>query len=146
MSDVRTNWDDWPCCAQCGQPRHTVCPTCGHAGCQFLLAEYQALPAPTQSTRRADAGDDPAARTEHDAWPAGSSPAPLALLMCAQCDEAFTPRFYRICPACGHDAGSGILLRSAGRQPVSSRVLLAIYGLLAILALVLGYFWFLLCA
>lgn len=104
---------------------------CGTASNTFPLAEYQAAGQPQRPTREL-AGERSARNS-----------APGVLLVCTHCDEAFTPQFYRICPACGHDAGDGIDPRRHATDPISGRVLLAIYALVAVIALLLLYFWFL---
>lgn len=128
MSDEKY-WSEWPRCAGCTRPRQTVCPTCGQAGNRFPLAEYQAIAAPQHGTRGAD----------RDA--SAGDPAQEVLLLCPRCDEAFHPRFYRVCPECGTSAGDGIELAERSTEHLSSRVLLAIYALIAVAALLLLYFW-----
>ncbi|MFO7906023.1 MAG: hypothetical protein ACQESR_17300 [Planctomycetota bacterium] len=131
MSEDRV-WKNWPTCRQCGRRRQTICPTCGVAGNQFLLAEYQVPGAPRRDTRNRQHEDSPS-----------SEPASSVLLLCPRCDEAFSPRFYRLCPACGGDAGEGIRANEGTREPLSNRVLLVIYGLVGLTTLILLYFWFL---
>jgi len=66
------------------------------------------------------------------------------LLVCGQCDEAFAPRFYRVCAQCGHDAGDGLLLDPLDESQITGRVVLTLQTLILVcLALVL-YFWMLL--
>ena len=130
MSSER-NWDAWPPCDTCGRARQTICPTCGNAGNRFPLAEYQALAEPQRGTR--ESGE------EHATEPRNTQ----VLLLCERCDEAFRPRFYRMCPACGAEAADGLAPAGKVNEQLSSRVLLAIYGLLAVAALLLLYFWWL---
>ncbi len=123
-------WSAWPGCSQCGRLRQTTCPTCGGAGNGFAMAEYQGVAEPQRDSRSSMPKDSLAT----------VSP---VLLICSDCDEAFTPRFYRVCPACGCDAGTGIELGDESGEHVSNRVLLAIYGLAAIGLLLTTYFWLL---
>ncbi|MFW6169626.1 MAG: hypothetical protein ACODAD_03985 [Planctomycetota bacterium] len=125
-------WKNWPTCPRCGRRRQTICPTCGVAGNQFLLAEYQVPGAPQRGTRNQHEMDSPSAQ-----------PAPPVLLLCPRCDEAVSPRFYRLCPACGCDAGEGISVNARTGEPLSNRVLLVIYGLVGLTTVILLYFWFL---
>ncbi len=64
-------------------------------------------------------------------------------LLCPQCDEVFVPQFYRICPACGDDAGSGIEPPQPQAEPYHRRVLLVAYCLLGLAAMLWLYFWLL---
>lgn len=97
-----------------------------------MMAEYQVPGEPRRGTR---------SETEAERrWSGAASP---VLLLCPRCDEAFTPRFYRICPACGCDAGDGYEPHAHSREPLSNRVLLVLYGLIGVTALILLYFWFL---
>ena len=63
--------------------------------------------------------------------------------MCPQCDEAFAPRFYRLCPQCGYDQGSGIEIRTWQPEPLSEQLLLAISGLVFLGLAFWTYFWWL---
>lgn len=128
--NVDRTWRDWPVCPQCGRLRQTVCPTCGGAGIQFPVAEYQADAEPQRGSRPSTVRETPS-----------PDPTDGTLLMCPRCDEAFMPRFYRICPACGNDAGEGVELEDRPGEQVSRRVLLAVYGLAAVAVLMLIYFW-----
>ena len=124
-------WTDWPCCAHCGRPRLTVCPICGAAGERFPLAEFLAPAAPVRRSR----GGAPEPPERDDA-------AVEILLVCPQCDEAFAPRFYRRCPQCGHDEGTGIDLRPPDIEPLSDTILLVICGLVAgVVAMMLYLRW-----
>ena len=125
-------WKEWPNCRQCGRRRQTICPTCGVAGNQFLMADYQAAGAPHHGTRP----------TQSQGAYSTEAP-PLVLLVCPRCDEAFSPQFYRLCPACGCAAAEGIETEDQSREPLSNRVLLTAYGLVAVTTLIVLYFWFL---
>lgn len=94
------------------------------------LAEYQAAGAPLRDSRSTmpDRELDSAAAV----W-----------LLCTQCEEAFEPRFYRICPTCGADAGEGLQWPSPAQTYLNERVTLAITGLIAVVTLLLLYFWLL---
>jgi hypothetical protein len=65
------------------------------------------------------------------------------MLVCPRCDEAFVPRFYRLCPACDWDDGEGIESEKPAREPSSNRALLAVCGLLAVVFGALLYLWWL---
>ena len=121
-------WTDWPCCTHCGRPRLTVCPICGTAGDQFRLAEYLAPAAPVRGTRRATTGS-----------PEPDEVVVEILLLCPQCDEVFPPRFYRYCPQCGHDEGTGMDVRPTAPPPLPTRPLLVLGGLITFLAALLLY-------
>ena len=55
------------------------------------------------------------------------------LLLCPTCDEAFAPKFYRRCPGCGFDFGSGIDVdTSAFTQSPPHQVTLVLLGLLTL--------------
>ena len=60
--------------------------------------------------------------------------------MCPQCDEAFAPRFYRRCPQCGHDEGTGIDVQPWDVEPLSDKMLLVICGLIVVVTLIVLYF------
>jgi hypothetical protein len=64
------------------------------------------------------------------------------LLMCPDCEEAFAPEFYRLCQHCGHDFGEGLLAETTEVDPVTDRALLVLAGLIALVAALLVYFWF----
>lgn len=126
-------WTRWPQCTQCGWPRQTVCPTCGAAGCEFQLAEYLAPAEPMRPTRRQSTA--PEERNAEDME---------ILLVCGQCDEAFTPQFYRVCAKCGHDAGDGIQIDPHDGGQVNGRVVLALQALILVCLAFVLYFWMLL--
>jgi len=119
---------DWPVCPRCDKRRQAVCDVCATAGSDFPLAEFQGALAPSGSVTDAEQEADQAE----------------PLLMCPNCDEAFTPRYYRICAWCDHDFQSGIELAgpsSRQREPVNHRTQLAIILLLLGAAAALAYFW-----
>ena len=132
MENQDRAWTDWPVCSRCGRRRQAVCPACGAAGNQFLKAEYQAAGEPRRGTRELNAGN-------RGATEGGQQ----VLLLCSRCDEVFVPRFYRVCPACGADAGDGVEIERHGGEQISNRLLLAVGGLFVAVAFVLLYFWFL---
>ncbi len=123
-------WRDWPRCTECGRRRLTVCPVCGTAGDRFALAEYLAPAAPLEPSRGGAA-----------ARPVSNDAGPEILLRCPQCDEAFAPRFYRWCPQCGQDAGTGIDMQASERvAPWPDRTLLVLCALIGLMAAIVGYF------
>ena len=65
------------------------------------------------------------------------------LLLCPQCDEAFTPAFYRLCQPCGHDFGDGVPSPTEESVESNSRALFVMFLLAAVAAGILGYCWFL---
>ena len=125
-------WCDWPRCPQCGRRRPTVCPTCELGGDDFVLAEFIPAAAPLESTRP----DTEAAELD------GSHAADSVLLMCPVCDEAFAPRFYRLCPDCGHDFGDGVEIPPDGADVLSGRAVLVLIALALLTLAALGYFWY----
>jgi hypothetical protein len=97
-------------------------------------------------------GDDfPLADALPDAEPFPAEPFPDAevgrqteiLLLCPDCDEAFPPRFYRRCHACGHDFGSGYEPPAPVKQELSERAVLVLFGLMLLLLGGILYFWLL---
>ncbi|MBC8877089.1 MAG: hypothetical protein H8E44_47275 [Planctomycetes bacterium] len=139
--DDDARWLDWPSCPECGRNRQTYCPTCDIAGDQFPLAEYIPAAAPVQTTRRdtgcacKSCGDGRGEGHDEDHAP--------VLLMCPSCDEAFAPKFFRLCEECGHDFGDGRQVESSEPEELSER---ALYVIVAIGALTLGllaYWWYL---
>lgn len=124
--DDETTWHNWPRCPECDARRQTICPICHVAASEFALAEYN--PPAEKLLSRGGAVDE------------------LPLLMCPTCDEAFTPRFYRRCAWCGHDFSDGIEVGAEHEEKpevLNARVWVAIGGLIAVCAAILGYFWWL---
>ena len=126
-------WTRWPLCPSCGKRRQTVCPVCGVAGDGFPLAEYLAPAEPVRDSRNSVC----------DQNEVGEEPREI-LLICAQCDEAFPPSFYRFCAQCGYDSVEGIEIPRADVEQISDRVLWAITGLIVVATAVMVYFWLLL--
>jgi hypothetical protein len=120
-------WLSWPQCPICAQRRQARCPTCGFADDEFPLADYQTLGAPS--------------------WPASRHELHVAdveleavLLMCPQCEEAFRPRFYHRCAACGYEFGEGVRADAGEDDDVTRRVLWTATALLALLTALCLYF------
>ena len=111
-SDRTIDAQIWPKCPECNTPRPTQCPFCKHTGSDFLAA-YR------------DSEDERS-------------------VVCPTCDEPFQPIYHRICHNCGHDYGDGKQL-SAPRpavEDVNWRVPIVIIGVLAVLGLVMAYFYY----
>jgi len=131
-------WTDWPCCPHCGRRRRTRCPTCDLGSDDFSLAEYipaaESLPVTEgcSSCGSVARSDQPACDRDFG-----------VLLMCPDCDEAFSPQFYRLCEQCGYDFGDGLLVDAADSDRVPDRALLALAGLIVLAAALLAYFWYL---
>lgn len=81
----------WPRCPDCQQARLAVCPFCQTAGNDFPLA-YRGP------------GDGEGGF------------ATKLMVECPTCDEAFEPRFYKLCEQCGHEFPDGV----AVRQPLGT--------------------------
>jgi hypothetical protein len=95
------------------------------AGNEFRLAEYNP-PAPSLASSTSPEEERP-------------------LLICPTCDEAFTPQFYRRCPWCNYQFDDGLetRLHEEKLEGFGGRVWLAVFGLVAVLAIIAGYFWWL---
>ena len=119
------------------------------------LADYIPLPAPLEDTRpqrescaggccqpSREAVEITPAQPESGETAEAMEEGPI-LLLCPQCDEPFTPTFYRLCQSCGHDFGEGV--PSPTEEPVESnaRVLFVMFLLVAVAAGILGYCWYL---
>jgi predicted RNA-binding Zn-ribbon protein involved in translation (DUF1610 family) len=72
-------WKQWPLCPECGERRSARCPVCGTSGTSFLLADVE-----------------------------DSAAGQRVFLLCDSCDDHMLPEWYRLCPRCGHDFGSGV--------------------------------------
>ena len=116
----------WPACPECAAARHTRCPICQRTGADFPLADYVPQMEPVGSGELPVLGDRDWVQT---------------LLMCPDCDEAFTPRFYRRCHACGYDFGDGFEVRSSTREQLPDRALFVLIGLGILMFGVAMYFW-----
>jgi hypothetical protein len=121
-------WVSWPQCPLCAQRRQARCPTCGFAADEFPLADYQEIGAP--SWRAASPADPCVADAELDE---------AVLLLCPQCEEAFRPRFYLRCAACGYDYGEGVRL-DAEDDEMSPRIFWTAAALAATMAALVLYF------
>ena len=103
----------WPACPRCNARRPTLCPHCGASGTDF-----------------------------EQAW-LGQASDEGFMVVCSTCDEPFLPDFYRTCHRCQHDFGDGISpprieARKTENEPL--KVWLALAGVVAAMAAVLGYF------
>jgi hypothetical protein len=151
MEETEERWPEWPCCPQCGQRRHAVCPTCHAAQDDAPLADYVYEPAPLEPTRPGAASCSGGCCERNGEEPAGDQPPcsspesvgpPEILLRCTACAEAFAPVFDRTCRRCGHDFGDGLLL-SSDDGVSAARPILVLLLLVATAAVVLGYCWYL---
>jgi hypothetical protein len=120
-------WVSWPQCPICAQRRQARCPTCGFAQDNFPLADYQELGAESHSLFHA--GNSVCADAEE-----------AVLLLCPHCEEAFRPRFYDRCAACGYEFGEGLEVDFSDYDDFSVRAAWAIAGLLAVFLCIFVYF------
>jgi len=109
------------------------------AGDEIPLARYLAKTAPQGSSFRRPTEDDREANGT-DSIPAEPDVIAPVWLMCPHCDEAFEPRFYRLCAWCGHDAGSGIVMEVVQHEPRNKRVTAVVLGLLLLTLLFFAYY------
>jgi predicted RNA-binding Zn-ribbon protein involved in translation (DUF1610 family) len=114
--DATEPWSEWPTCPTCGSRRSVRCPTCRTSGTDFMLADVQ-----------------------------NELPDANVLLKCEACDDVFEPEWYRVCPQCGYDFGSGIEIGEAARpQPRRNlAVTLLAAGLAAVGSGFVAYFFWL---
>jgi hypothetical protein len=89
--------DAWPLCPECGRKRHTMCPICETAGCDFRLAD--SLP---DALSDEENEEEDLAGTDDPGDPLGRRP-----LLCPVCDEPFLPNYLRECEWCNYDFGYG---------------------------------------
>jgi Putative prokaryotic signal transducing protein len=121
----------WPACPSCRRPRLTSCPVCETAGTQF---DEAFLPESSQ--------DNAAAENDRGAL----------LVICPTCDEPFSPQFPPRCEWCGHRFSDSPEPRPedlpASTTPaafeINTRVLLVVAVLVASMAALLGWFYFVL--
>ena len=135
--EAAETWADWPCCPNCGQRRHAVCPVCHNARDDWSLADFLPPPAPLESTRSCCGSCEAPSETVDE-----GIDLPI-LLFCSPCDEAFPPQFYSTCQKCGHDFGEGLPAPPPEVAEENHRALLVMACLLLLAAAVLGYFWYL---
>jgi hypothetical protein len=125
MNSTQSSQWTWPQCPQCGLRRTTVCPACNTAGNHFQQGDFvDAVP-------------------WIDSRSGQSRNAFGTLLLCPTCDEPFAARFYRYCPGCGFDFGSGVEVNvpdSAFDSEFNVRVVAVLLGVVSVVAVVLGYF------
>ena len=120
------DWADWPLCPSCHKRRQTVCPICGTAGVDLMLADpnHQGIAPVLGPNKEAGVPD-------------------LPLLLCNTCDEPFRPRFYETCQWCGHKHPDGIPSPHAGlpKEKLNPRIWAMAGGLGILIAGICGYFW-----
>ncbi|MCL4207778.1 MAG: hypothetical protein KJ000_35280 [Pirellulaceae bacterium] len=133
----RPRWAQWPVCPDCGRRRQTRCPTCDLGGDDFSMAEVY-FASPRRATPRCSA----CSPLESCGSPPEEGDDSTVLLMCPDCEEAFAPEFYRLCQHCGHDFGAGLLTETTEADQVTDRALHVLAGLIALVAALLVYFWF----
>jgi hypothetical protein len=131
-------WADWPCCPQCGRRRQTRCSTCDLGGDDFPLAEFL----PVAEALPVKEGCGSCSQTERSRQSTADRDFGL-LLMCPNCEEAFSPTYYRVCQQCGHDFGEGWQVPTHDADPTNDRALLVLGALIAIGIAMLAYFWYL---
>ncbi|NLE36489.1 MAG: hypothetical protein GX621_00525 [Pirellulaceae bacterium] len=148
--------DAWPRCPECGEPRITRCPICRTTGIEFREADDEfvwgmGLDEVPEGKPSCGCGHSCGGETTHQA-PAEPPPdgddddERQLVLMCPTCDEPFLPAFPRQCAWCDHEFPDGYESDEIV-QPTpqaDSRVAAIIVGLLILLALVVGYFMFVL--
>jgi len=129
-------WNEWPRCIACDQLRQAECPVCLHASSTFALAEYLGQAESSRSSRVTTFGKDgeviASATAGHD-----------ILLMCDECDEAFAPRFYNQCHACGHQHGFGVGSPDwLSREQWNFRMTLAVSCMvMGVIVLLMYFYW-----
>jgi hypothetical protein len=112
----------WPICPHCARPRLATCPVCKTSGTDF-----------------------PPAFLPDDVEADGS-------VLCTICDEAFTPRFPARCEWCGHRFADGyepkpaepLVTKPRIVEEMTSRAAILLFGMLAVSAAMLGWFWYVL--
>jgi predicted RNA-binding Zn-ribbon protein involved in translation (DUF1610 family) len=109
-----TDWSEWPVCPTCGERRSARCSVCGSSGNRFGLADILSTTAGEQ-----------------------------VLLKCEACDDLFQPEWYRLCPHCGHDFGTGIITSSPTGAAINAATLFVLVALLAGGSIFVGYFFWL---
>jgi Putative prokaryotic signal transducing protein len=124
--------DQWPACPHCGRGRLTSCPVCETAGTHFAKAFMP------------DFGpdDEQSAADREDAL----------MVLCPTCDEPFAAQFPSRCEWCGHRFSDGyepppVALQAVGRfsaSDVGSRVVIVALGLVAFVAALFGWFYYIL--
>jgi hypothetical protein len=124
-----TTWEDWPVCPSCHRRRQTACPVCGVAGDGFPLSDYLAPLEPMRDSRKPEVLSR---QQQKDGLE--------VLLICPQCDEAFSPNFYRYCAECGHDYLEGMDVEKGDFEVLTERTLWAIVALVVVGVALLAYF------
>ena len=150
--------DAWPRCPRCSAPRITRCPICKTTGIDFPEADDEyvwgmGLDEVPEGKASCGCGHSCGAEaaTEQTALEPelesdGDDEEDRLVLMCPMCDEPFLPEFPRQCAWCDHEFPDGYepdeIVHST--LQADSRVVISIIGLLILLALVVGYFMFVL--
>jgi hypothetical protein len=147
---------DWPRCPECDAPRATRCPSCGATGTNFrpadpaavdILSDNAAAEAascvscgPCGCTGGQAAPGSSTSETPDSQEPEAALPAPG--LVCNTCDEPFVPEYTRRCLSCSHEFADGIDIdaQTARLEPVNARVVIAIVGVIALIAAIGIYF------
>jgi hypothetical protein len=114
----------------CSQRRQARCLTCGHAEDDFPLADYQELGAESRYPKNR-------LRLHFTDLEAEEA----VLLLCPHCEEAFRPRFYHRCAACGFEFGDGVQPDTGAFDDFSPRTLAAAAGVIGTAAAIFLYFW-----
>jgi hypothetical protein len=116
----------WPACPHCARPRLARCPICETSGTHFDTAF---LPENFEE----------------------SPDSKLPTFICPTCDEPIRPDFLARCEWCGHRFGDGVALPQRASAPaplllaeVGLRAFIVMVGLLATLAAIFGWFYFVL--
>ena len=147
---VATDVAQWPRCPQCDARRSTCCRICGTAGTDFAPADmgFIWIPEPDPAAAACQCGPDgcgPKATAEDQPPSAGQpEPEPPLLLMCPTCDEPFTPEHPQVCEWCNHQFPDGFEVTEpqGPAEPLDTRIIAVIAGLLALMAGLVGYFMF----
>jgi len=124
--------DQWPACPHCGRGRLTSCPVCETAGTHFAKAFMPDL----------GPDDEQSAADREEAL----------MVLCPTCDEPFAAQFPSRCEWCGHRFSDGyepppVEMQALGRfsaSDVGSRVVIVALGLVAFVAALFGWFYYIL--
>lgn len=128
---------EWPCCPNCRAPRITQCPVCKTTGDDFPEADSEFVWGMGLNEIQEGDGHE---EHEHDNEDADADE--KLVLMCPTCDEPFLPEFPNRCAMCGQQFADGfeVELQSAPLEQHDSRVIALMIGLGVLLAVLVGYF------